>query len=381
MPFGALVIYKATKRQQAKRMKFDPTSVYGIFVDFHLHPGYTHSKDHPVIDLDQLRDINLESDCISVPRVREVIAMDLIKFPLRERRLAYIDSLLADIDRENDENDDDDNDVASIHPDSSEEASLGNETDAESVNSKCPRPAMSEDEWRKECEDFFGEIDEDFQNPIVPRPGTRPPALCNGPPQRPPDIALVAWNRMGHRAKHRAARLHEHGAPAVGHGELHDRLFMTLPAREIPVVVAPAIRSGGASKRLTNRILMKYCCGENSRLCNERSNAKGCVTVCLAITSDLITPEGLDYAMQELERAHADGFNIALWASLPCTARTPWFRPNQKFTGARAKNAVHPATFNKLMDNFMILAERVVAPNGDLYWEWPTHRKLWVCRT
>ena len=30
MPFGALVIYKATKRQQVKRMKFDPTGVYGI---------------------------------------------------------------------------------------------------------------------------------------------------------------------------------------------------------------------------------------------------------------------------------------------------------------------------------------------------------------
>ena len=30
VPFGALVIYKATKRQQAKRMKFDPAGVYGI---------------------------------------------------------------------------------------------------------------------------------------------------------------------------------------------------------------------------------------------------------------------------------------------------------------------------------------------------------------
>ena len=81
--------------------------------------------------------------------------------------------------------------------------------------------------------------------------------------------------------------------------------------------------------------------------------------------------------MQELERAHADGLNIALWASLPCTAGTPWFRLSQKFASARAKNAVHLATFHKLMDNCMILAERVMNLNRDLHWERPTHCELW----
>ena len=204
------MIYKATKRQQAKRMKFDPAGVYGIFVGFHLHPGYTHSKDYLVIDLDQLRDINLDSDRVSVLRIREMTVVDPIKFPLRERRLAYIHSPLADIDRESDGNDDDDNDIESIHPGSSEEGSLGNEMDAESVHSMGSRSAMSEAEWRRECEDICGEVDEDFQNPIMPRLGTKPPALRAGPPQRPPDIALIAWSKMGHRAKCRAARLHEH---------------------------------------------------------------------------------------------------------------------------------------------------------------------------
>ena len=146
---------------------------------------------------------------------------------------------------------------------------------------------------------------------------------------------------------------------------------MAAPAREIPIV-APAFRSGGANKRLTNRLLMEYCCGENSRLCNERFNDKGCATVRLTIVNDLTTPEGLDCAMQQLERAHADGLNIALWASLPCTVGTPCFRLNQKFASARANNAVHLATFHKLMDNSMILAERAVTLNGDLHWEWLT---------
>ena len=153
---------------------------------------------------------------------------------------------------------------------------------------------MSEDEWRKQCEDLFGEVDGDFPNPVVPRPGTRPPALRAGPPQRPADIALIAWSRMGHRAKRRAARIHEHGAPAVGPDELNGRLFMAIPAREI-LIVAPAVRSVGGSKRLTNRLLMEYCCGENSRLCNKRFNDKGCATVRLTIANGLATPEGLDY--------------------------------------------------------------------------------------
>ena len=149
---------------------------------FHLRPGYTHSKDYLVIDLDQLRDISLESDRVSVLRIREVIVVDPIKFPPRERRLAHIHSSLADIDREND---DDDKDVASIHPGSSEEDSLGNGTDAESVHSMGSRSAMSEEEWRRECEDIFGEVDEDFQNPVMPAraPGLPPcaPALRNVP--------------------------------------------------------------------------------------------------------------------------------------------------------------------------------------------------------
>ena len=68
---------------------------------------------------------------------------------------------------------------------------------------------------------------------------------------------------------------------------------MAIPVREIPIVT-PAIRSGGASKRLTNRLLMEYCCRENSRLCNERFNDKGCATVRLTIANDLTTPESLD---------------------------------------------------------------------------------------
>ena len=67
-------------------------------------------------------------------------------------------------------------------PGSTEKDSLGNATDAESVRSMGSRFAMSEEEWRRECEDIFGEIDEDFQNPVVPRPGARPPALRTGLP-------------------------------------------------------------------------------------------------------------------------------------------------------------------------------------------------------
>ena len=78
---------------------------------------------------------------------------------------------------------------------------------------------------------------------------------------------------------------------------------MAIPACEIPII-AQAIRSGGASKRHSNGFLMEYCRGENSRLCNERINDKGCATVCF-------TPEGYDYAIQDLESAQADGLNIA----------------------------------------------------------------------
>ena len=350
VPFGAQVIYKATKRQQAKRMRFDPTGVYGIFVGFHLHPGYTHSKDYLVVDFDQLRDINLDRDCVTALRIRRVIVVDPIKFPFRGRRLAYIHSPRADIDRGNDGNDDDDNDIGSIHPDPSEEDPLGIEADAEYVHSMGSCSAMSEEEWRRECEDIFGEVDTDFQNPVTPLPGTRLPALRTALRSVPLTLRLsrgTTWDTERSVAQHDSTNT-ELEDTAVGLDKLKGRWFMAIPAHKIPVI-APAIRSGGANKRLTNQLLMEYSCGENPRLCKGRCNDKGCATVRLTIPNDLATPGGLDYAMQELERAHADRLNIALWVSLPCIAGTPWFRLNQKFASARAKNAVHLALFHKML--------------------------------
>ena len=60
---------------------------------------------------------------------------------------------------------------------------------------------------------------------------------------------------MGRRAKRRAVREHDGGMPAAGPDEVNDRLFMAIPAREIPIV-APAIRSGDAD--LSDLMLVKY---------------------------------------------------------------------------------------------------------------------------
>ena len=152
---------------------------------------------------------------------------------------------------------------------------------------------MSENEWRKQCEVFPGEVDEDFQIPVVSRPGTRPPTL---PALRNVPLTLCYSHGTKWGTEQSAAQ----------HGFMNAELLQLVltgstigcswppPARDIPIV-APAIRSGGTNECLTNWPLMEYCCGENSRLCNERFNDKGCATARLTIANDLTAPEGPHY--------------------------------------------------------------------------------------
>eukprot|EP00972_Heterocapsa_arctica_P050081 7364878-Heterocapsa_arctica.AAC.1 len=103
---------------------------------------------------------------------------------------------------------------------------------------------------------------------------------------------------------------------------------------------------------------MEYCCGPTSRLGGPKYFDAGCITVRLTMNTDMRTSEGLQYALDNVNRAAADGLYIALWGSLPYTAGIPWFRLNRRFAKARAKNEAHRADFQKLITNFRIVADR-----------------------
>ena len=138
---------------------------------------------------------------------------------------------------------------------------------------------------------------------------------------------MIAWNAMNRRQQRRAEREHLQRASNYTPDEINDRLFMALPVTEIPNVVPP-VDPNARCNRLTNRMMLEYCCGPESRLGHARFADRGCAVVRLTSDIDMRTDTGLQYAMDQVEGAHKDGLQLSIWASLPCTAGTPWFRIN-----------------------------------------------------
>jgi len=93
------------------------------------------------------------------------------------------------------------------------------------------------------------------------------------------------------------------------------------------------------ANRLTNRMLLEYCCGPESRLGDPKYSNGGCIIVRLPSDIDMRSESGIDmrsesgiaYALEQVERAHQDGLRVSVWASLPCMAGTLWFWTNRKF--------------------------------------------------
>jgi hypothetical protein len=84
VPFGALLLYKATKYEAKSRLKFEPAGVYGIFLGYHVEPGMGHAGDYYILNFESVRAVDLTAARVAIVRVKEVIPQVPYRFPLRE---------------------------------------------------------------------------------------------------------------------------------------------------------------------------------------------------------------------------------------------------------------------------------------------------------
>ena len=94
------------------------------------------------------------------------------------------------------------------------------------------------------------------------------------------------------------------------------------------------------------------------------------------IVDDFTKEDGLQAALRAVTTA-APGEYIHLWASLPCTAGSPWQHMNKKYPRALKKIEENLDIFIKLIGNFEKVAKKVVEQGGDVSVEWPTECALW----
>ena len=127
------------------------------------------------------------------------------------------------------------------------------------------------------------------------------------------------------------------------------------------------------------RTLIEFCTSEDSEL-GAKSNfdRAGCNVTRLTIDNDLSTPEGLEFALAQVDKAALQGHSIDLWGSLPCTAGTSWWYINlAQYASAEALLAAHTDTFKRLLGNFSMVAQYVICLGGRVHFEWPAGCTLW----
>ena len=152
-----------------------------------------------------------------------------------------------------------------------------------------------------------------------------------------------------------------------------DRAFDSMVAQ------SKSIPSPIARRKLTkisDRRLVGFCCSEDSVLGQPKFVRAGCRVFKLTIVDGLTTDAGLQAALRAVTNA-APGEYINLWASLPCTAGSPWQHLNNKYPSALKKIEKNMDIFVKLIENFEKVAKEVVEQGGDVSFEWPTGCALW----
>ena len=105
----------------------------------------------------------------------------------------------------------------------------------------------------------------------------------------------------------------------------NDNGFMTM------VAMAAEVNSPAPRKKISpisDRRLIEYCCAADSLLGAPSIAGVGCAVVRLTIENDLTTEEGLNYATKSVNEAPPDQY-VHFWASLPCTAGSPWQSMNR----------------------------------------------------
>ena len=148
----------------------------------------------------------------------------------------------------------------------------------------------------------------------------------------------------------------------------------TAAAEATPAVPQPSFPALPCSKKY-DRLLIEFCCGENSKMGMSWRESRGCRVARVTIANDVTTPAGLRYVQDLIEQC--DGPHTLLWAAMPCTGGSPWQFYNQQFAGARIKIREHLRVFSLIFDTFLACARQLVAKGGFIVNEWPRNCTYW----
>ncbi len=128
-----------------------------------------------------------------------------------------------------------------------------------------------------------------------------------------------------------------------------------------------------------DRLLIEFCCGEDSYMGTRATYNKGCKLIRLTEKDDMSTEKGLAKALKILDDPTIKDGNILLWSAIPCTGGSAWNRYNFHKGSYKTKRKIanHWKLFRAIWKSFVIIAEKVMKLGGCVVNEWPRECEYW----
>lgn len=391
LPFGALVYFLPPHSHRDDLPKFGPNTVAGIFVGWHLEPGYGFRGDYLVIPISAFQN-SLSQKIFKALRVKELVNFEATNFPLQtimERAMLKTDRVSEEgtevWPEEQTTKETDDSEGSIPHIDQLYLEAFGvTPSRTKTFNEKYDE--IARDLFGDDLEDAHVQFDAPEEAPVEKSvnhelEGGETPEDCEAENHRMENLETNT-SRCAPRARRvytpsRKDQSATSSIPAISWttdpGAMLDRGYLSMMAKTTQVD-SPV--PGRILTVPSDRKLIEFCCGANSRLGDTKFQLDGCIVIRLTLEHDLTTNEGMEFAMKAIKDTPR-GMYLHLWGSIPCTAGSPWQHINKHRPNAVEKMNEHLKTFHKLITNFRVVAREVRERGGDVSFEWPTQCSLW----
>ena len=161
---------------------------------------------------------------------------------------------------------------------------------------------------------------------------------------------------------------------------------------KVPKLATAAGNQGGSQKSFKPRMLIEFCCSDDSKLSTPRKSNEDCHCIRVTEKEDGTTiscRQRLASQVQDFRSDFNDG-TLILYASLPCVGGSPWGNVNGLTVEGQERIKEQQKQFTKLFKSFVKLVDEVYDEQTLIafelsknckYWRWPMVRKFLIERS
>jgi hypothetical protein len=362
IPYGQLVHYRPPPPVLRTLPTFSRKTIPGVFIKWRFQPGHKFHDEYDVVPLYAFQGEKKNRIPVHTVKGKELIVHDTPRFPLAEARESELYKVKSvDVDAppelEAEAAADDENFWQNLED-------LPEESEAAGTLYDPPPLVIPSADFLLEPEEKSKRSD-GFKYTYVGDRKTRVMKTT-----RPPDILPEAWTLLSQKERKRLAQEEKERIEARAIAELGESQASSSSASSSGRPAAATVST--AVKGFCHTVI-ELCTRPDSMLGSVRYSSRGANIFRVTEENDFSTPEGFE-EVAAFARANK---GCHLWASLPCTAGSPWWKINRARGVGLNLLKVHQHIYRVLMSNLLKLAAIVKEGGGHIHFEWPKCCALW----